>query len=151
VHPGPTLAGGLLVGWTLFVWVGRIRNALADATLGAGAKAGAVALATSFVLLAAVVGVLLVLGRPSRGATAAGARRWLRPAVLVLAAWTTLVWVVKVPSIALSGDWSVGFVVVHTVLGVVSIVLAALAARAVVAAAASPRPGDGVAPVTGAA
>jgi hypothetical protein len=124
------LSVGLLVGWTLFVWVGRVRNALNDPALAGGGRLGALVLAASFVVTALVVGVLAVLARPSRPDPGGTARSRLRAGVLVLAAWTTVVWVVKVFDIAFGGDHPAGFIAVHTVLGVVSIVLAVLAVRA---------------------
>ena len=124
------LSVGLLVGWTLFVWIGRVRNAWNDPALDSGGRTGALVLALSFLLPALVVGVLAVLARPSRGDAGTAARSWLRAGVLLLAAWTTVVWIVKVADIALGGDHPAGFVAVHTVLGIVSIVLAGLAVRA---------------------
>ncbi|MFZ4517001.1 MAG: hypothetical protein ACOYOP_01335 [Microthrixaceae bacterium] len=109
--------------WTLFVWVGRIRNALADTALDAAGRTGPLLLATSFVLPALVLAVALVLrwrGRPVG---------WLAPAMTVFAVWTTGVWIVRAGDIALGGDHPVAFVVVHTVLAVVSIALAWLAVR----------------------
>ena len=59
----------VFVGWTVFVWVGRIRNG------------GSFLLAASFLVLAAVA----LLRR--------------RPFVTVLAAWTVGVWAVRTPFI----------------------------------------------------
>ena len=92
--------------WTLLVWGGRIRNAVADAD-----GAGPVVLAVTFVALAAAVVV-------TRGD---------RRAVLTLAAWTVAVWIVRGVDIALLSDHRTAFVVVHLVLAVVSIALAAAA------------------------
>ena len=94
--------------WTLLVWGGRIRNAVADAE-----GAGSVVLAVTFVALAAAVLV-------TRGD---------RRAVLALAAWTVAVWVVRGLDIALLSDHDTVFVVVHLVLAVVSVALAAAATR----------------------
>lgn len=111
-----------LVAWTAFVWVGRIRNALADDALDAGGRTGPVLLSASFLLLAAAAAVLVAL-RWSRS-TPGGA---LLAVVGVLAAWSTAVWVVRLVDIIGFGDHDVGFVVVHAVLGVVSIALSVLA------------------------
>ena len=126
-----------LVAWTLFVWVGRIRNALADPD-PAGAT---VLLSLSLAVPAAVVGVALVVGW-RRGsdwgrATASG--------LAALGVWTIAVWLVRAADIALGGDWGVGFVAVHLVLAAVSIGLAVptvLAARSVLrpTVSASPSP-----------
>lgn len=96
--------------WTLLVWAGRIRNAV-----DAGEGAAPVVLAVTFVVLA--VAVL--------------ATRAARSATLALASWTVAVWVVRAVDIALLSDHDTGFVVVHLVLAVVSIALAAAAVVAV--------------------
>ena len=117
----------LLLAWTLFVWVGRVRNALGDPELSGSERLGPLLLATSFVLPAVVLAVVLFSSaRRSRGVGPV-----LRYGVLALAAWTCGVWVVRMIDIAFGGDWEVAFVVVHAVLAVVSVVLAVLAARAV--------------------
>ena len=113
--------------WTLFVWVGRIRNVWADATLDTAGKIGRSALATSFVVFA----VLTLLWALSAGRS--GQRRSGLPArtlylVGPFAAWTAGVWVVRSIGIWLH-DHPVGFKVVHTVLAAISIALAALAVR----------------------
>ena len=94
--------------WTLLVWGGRIRNAVADAD-----GAGPVVLAVTFVALA--VAALVTRGD--------------RRAVLALAAWTVAVWGVRGVDIALLSDHETAFVVVHLVLAVVSVALAAAATR----------------------
>jgi hypothetical protein len=94
--------------WTLVVWGGRIRNAVADAD---GARP--VVLAVTFVALAAAVLIT----------------RADRRAVLALAAWTVGVWVVRGVDIALLSDHDTAFVVVHLVLAVVSVALAVAATR----------------------
>jgi len=107
-----------LVGWTLFVWTTRIFNVWGDADLDTGEKLGRTGLALSFTLLA--VAVLAALWRGSAGARLV--------AVGALAAWTVAVWVVRDIRIV-AADHDLGFTVVHVVLGVVSIVLAAWAWR----------------------
>ena len=109
-----------LVAWTFFVWTTRIGNIWNDEGLDTAGKWGRTALALSFTVLAVVVVVALVKRHRHPG--------WLKPAVLALAAWTTAVWVVRDTSI-LVGDHDTAFKVVHTVLAVVSIALAALAVR----------------------
>jgi len=107
-----------LVAWTTFVWTTRIANIWRDGALDAGEKLGRTGLALSFTLLAMAVLVTL----------------WRRPgwasqvAVGALAGWSVAVWVVRDARI-LVADHEVGFKVVHTVLAVVSIVLAVLAWR----------------------
>jgi hypothetical protein len=107
-----------LVGWTLFVWTTRIFNVRGDADLDTGEKLGRTGLALSFTLLA--VAVLAALWR--------GNARARLVAVGALAAWTVAVWVVRDIRIV-AADHDLGFTVVHLVLGVVSIVLAAWAWR----------------------
>jgi hypothetical protein len=120
-RPGTWLLLGFLV-WTAYVWSTRIRNATSDDTLSSGSKAFSVVLSLMF-LAFAVAGVVVLV------------RAWSRPLARVealvlraFAAWTVAVWVVRIPMIALD-DRSVGFKAVHVVLGVISIVLAALVWR----------------------
>ena len=113
--------------WTLFVWVGRVRNALGDPDLVGSERVGPLLLAASFVVPALVLAVVLFTSARS----SSGVGPVLRGGVLALAAWTCGVWVVRIADIALGGDWSIGFVVVHAVLAVVSIGAAVLAARSV--------------------
>ena len=122
---GPTLGGMLrrhraalaLVAFTFVVWTTRIGNIWGDDDLDTAGKVGRTALALSFTLLA--VAVLVTLRRDDRR----------RLAVAALGAWTTAVWLVRGTGIV-AGDHEVGFKVVHAVLAVVSIALAALAWRA---------------------
>jgi hypothetical protein len=108
-----------LAGWTLFVWLTRVRNVVGDDDLGTAVRLGGLALAGSFVVLAALV--LAGLREPA-------AR--LRRRVGLLAGWTTAVWLVRGVAIA-TGGHAAGFVAVHLVLAVVSIALAAVSWRAV--------------------
>jgi hypothetical protein len=105
-----------LVAWTLFVWTTRIANIWRDEALDGGEKVGRTGLALSFTLLALAV-VVTLWRRAERAALVA---------VGGLAAWSVVVWVVRDARIV-AADHEVGFKVVHTVLAVVSIALAALA------------------------
>jgi hypothetical protein len=105
-----------LVAWTFFVWTTRIANIWRDAALDTGEKVGRTGLALSFTLLGVAVVVTLWRRLPQASVVAVGA----------LAAWTVGVWVVRDVRIVLA-DHEVGFKVVHTVLAIVSIVLAVLA------------------------
>ena len=107
-----------LVGWTFLVWTTRIANIWRDEALDTGEKVGRTGLALSFTLLALAVVVTLWRRLPQASLVAVGA----------LAGWSVAVWVVRDVRI-LFADHEVGFKVVHTVLAVVSIVLAALAWR----------------------
>lgn len=112
----------LFVGWTVFVWAGRIR--LAEGELGP------FLLALTFLVPTAALAVALVRFRAAVPAL-----------VGALALWTTGVWVVRDVDIVAGGDHPVGFVVVHVVLGVVSVALAALALRSVLRRPAVVAPG----------
>lgn len=106
-----------LVVWTVLIWTTRIGNIWGDDTLTDGERWGRTALALSFTLLAAVVGVAIQ--------RRAG---WLDLAVKVLAGWTIGVWATRSIGIATDGR-SAAFIAVHLVLATVSIVLAVLAVR----------------------
>jgi hypothetical protein len=101
----------VLAGWSLFVWATRIRNALGDDDLSGLGKVWAVGVATAFTL----GGVALVV--------AALRRVGLAPTVRIVAAVTAVYWPVRVVMIAFGGH-SAAFVLVHTVLGIVSVTLA---------------------------
>ncbi len=119
---GADLAAGGLVLWTWFVWGGRIRNALGDPESGGSALVGTVALASSFVVLATALAVMVLRDR-GRGGTGGvrGALTW------VLALWTIGVWTLRVVDIAAFGGHEIGFVLVHVALAVISVALAAWA------------------------
>lgn len=106
-----------LVAWTFLVWTTRIGNIWRDDALDTSGRVGRTALALSFTVLAALV-VGALLRRPAL----------VRPAVVALAGWTAAVWVVRDTSI-LVGDHDTAFKVVHTILAVISIALAAWAFR----------------------
>jgi hypothetical protein len=107
-----------LVAWTFLVWTTRIANVWRDADLDAGERWGRTLLALSFTVLA--VAVVVTLGRRLVQATVV--------AVGALAGWTIAVWVVRGIGI-IAADHDLGFKVVHTILAMVSIVLAVLAWR----------------------
>jgi hypothetical protein len=132
----PVLA---LVGWSAFVWITRLNNTLADDDAD---KPLSLALSASILVLAAASAVVLVRRRSS-ATTETDQRLWL-----AFAGWTVLVWAVRGIEITLS-DHNLGFKVVHVMLGVVSVVLAAAVVgvvrreRAAEAAAVSPLAGTG--------
>ena len=105
-----------LAGWTLLVWVGRIRNVVASEFEGwaFGWRLGvAVVFTLSGVLLAATVLTRSSLARPVAGCLA-----------LVGAGW----WLVRGTGILLA-EYDVGFKVVHTVLATVTVGLSWLVLR----------------------
>lgn len=108
---------------TLVIWTTRIRNIWSDEELSTAGQLGRTALALAFTAFG--VAVLGLWWRSlRRGAAPAAARTLVR----AFAAWTTAVWIVRAVQIA-TADHEVGFVVVHTVLAVGSIALAAWADR----------------------
>jgi hypothetical protein len=107
-----------LVVWTFFVWTTRIANIWRDEALDGSEKLGRTGLALSFTLLAIAVVVTIVRRASQASLVAVGA----------LAGWSVAVWVVRDGRI-LFADHDVAFKAVHTVLAVVSIVLAWFAWR----------------------
>ena len=107
--------GWVLVIWTVFLWLSRLRNVLADDDLSDTGRNVRIAVVVVFVLLALGAAAGLVFRRPK--------------AMIVLIFWTVVYWFVRGTGI-LIGDWSVGFKVVHTLLWIVSFGAAALAAYA---------------------
>jgi hypothetical protein len=115
---------GALAAWTAFVWGNRISNAWSSPTESMGAKVVSTVLATSFLLFA--LGVVVVLVRCWSSSPPSGVVTF----VTVFAGWTTAVWLVRMIAIAV-GDHGTAFKVVHVALGLISIALAIGAARAV--------------------
>ena len=108
----------LFAAWTAYVWATRLSNLAGDDGDGWG-RSMAIALAATFVAIAAVVGVLWFRRRPA-----------LVPWVTALAVLTIVVWLPRM--VLLSGrDHSGAFKAVHIGLGMVSMALAVLARRAV--------------------
>ena len=105
--------------WTAFVWGNRISNTLRSETESTGAKTFSTVL--SVVLLAFAAAVIVVAVRAWKSPLSAGGAKVL----MVAAAITALVWLVRVPQILIA-DHTVAFKIVHVALGVVSVVLAAL-------------------------
>lgn len=99
----------ILVSWTVFLWLSRLRNILGDDDLTSTGRAWRIGVVVVFVLLAIVAAAGLI-------------RRTVVP-LMVLIVWTVSYWLVRGTGILL-GDWSVSFKVVHTVLMVVSLGLA---------------------------
>ncbi len=113
---------------TILFRIVRIRNVVADAGLDTAARIGWLALAGVMIGLAAVV-LWGAVSRIHEQINASNRRIWVG-SLYALAAITVIVWVEQVISIV--SEWrSVGFVVVHLVLAVISIGLASWAVRAV--------------------
>lgn len=99
----------VLVGWTLFLWVSRLRNVFADDDLSTSGVVWRVLVVVVFVAFAGAVIAALRSGRPP-----------LRQAVQALALWTVLFWLVRGTAILID-DHEASFKVVHGVLMAVSI------------------------------
>ena len=119
-----------LVVWTVFVWGGRVRNALGDPDLSGGGRTGPLLLAATFLVPAVALAVALVVS----GRQQAHDRGPVRALVGALGLWTVCVWVVRAADIVLGGDHPVPFVVVHVVLAAVSVGLSVAALRQQLAA-----------------
>ena len=104
--------------WTFFVWANRISNTLRSEE-SAGAKTFSTVL--SVVMLAFAIGVVVVLIKAWKTQVSAGGAKVLMAA----AALTVVVWLIRVPQI-LMANHGAPFKIVHLMLGVVSVVLAAL-------------------------
>lgn len=110
--------------WTLFVWGTRFRNAAEDQELAGSELATAYLAAGVFVALGLAVAAVLVLRRHQPVETVE------RIVIGGAGLFTTAYWLVRMVTIALN-DHSIGFILVHVVLGLVSIAVSGLALRAV--------------------
>ena len=108
--------------WTLFVWTTRIDNVLSQDDLTTAGRAARLVLALSFT----VVGVaLLAVAWRARGRSV----KWVEALVIGVGCWWTIgVWVLRGVQISLS-DHDAAFILVHALLGIVSIALAAVVLR----------------------
>ncbi len=113
----------VLAVWTFLVWTTRIRNIWTDEELTAIGQVGRTALALAFTAFAVVTVVAYIRAR--RGSPWS----WTSGLIRGFAVWTIGVWVIRAVQIGLA-DHGVGFKVVHTVLAVVSALLALWADRA---------------------
>ena len=135
VAPGSTgrrslavvLPVGAFLAWTLFVWIGRIRNATSDPDLSGSDRVLPLVLSAAFLVGAVVVAALLYRDHVAGTASSAAA---LRLGVRVVGALTIAFWLVRAVQIAINNPDDLPFVVVHVVLAVVSIGLAVWAAVA---------------------
>lgn len=114
------VATGSFLVWTVFVWTGRVRNALADPALVGSQKLGPLLLSASFLVPAGVLGVAWLTALRRR----CWMHSWASVLMRVFASWTVFVWVLRVTDIVMGGDWGVAFIIVHSVLAVVSACLA---------------------------
>lgn len=115
----------VLAGWTLLVWVGRVRNVVADDALAGWALTWRVAVSVAFTTAAIVLAVSLVrTPRLIAPPQSLSDRLGVGLAVIGIA-W----WLVRGTGILLA-DHSAGFKLVHTVLALVTVALSAAVLRA---------------------
>lgn len=127
-----SLAG--LVLWTFFLWGVRIRNVIGDDDISFAKKIGTLVLCALFIVLAVstISALVRTIGSLRKDKfVALDSHEILFQRLLVL--FTFVVWVIRIPTIALAGH-SVGFTIVHTVLGVISLILAFLVGKGLVSA-----------------
>jgi hypothetical protein len=115
----------VLSAWTLLIWTTRIRNIWTDDSLSVPGQLWRTALALVFTAFAAVTVGAWAKARRDGASVIRRTSVWIR----AFALWTVGVWLVRGTQIVL-GDHSLGFVVVHSVLAVVSVALAVWADRA---------------------
>ncbi|NNE73617.1 MAG: hypothetical protein HKN26_08140 [Acidimicrobiales bacterium] len=109
---GPTISIGLLAVWTFVAWGPRIRNIWDDDALSVGGQLWRTAIALFFLGAAAVMVLAWLRRHPQRNRIATG-----------FAVWTVGYWILRMV-IIVTGDHSVGFILVHAALALVSGVLA---------------------------
>lgn len=105
----------VLIAWTVFLWLSRLRNVLNDNDLSSGGRAIRVGVVVIFVALAA--------------AAAVAVRRRQSKVLVLFVTWTVGYWLVRGIGILIDGDHSWRFKGVHAVLMVISLTLSALTAR----------------------
>lgn len=132
----PIVALGLL---SIVMWTGRIRNIMGDESLAGSGRLVRLVLAVSFVVGGIVVLAACWIGRRNRNwrevarledhewRIGPGLPGWGVGAATVLAGWTTAVWLVQGVGILADPNHDTGFKVVHTVLMVGSLIVAATA------------------------
>lgn len=125
--PSALAAVGVFVGWTLFVWIGRIRNALADADLTGSDRVVTLTMAGLFVVGAVAAGAALAHDWQVANVRSASV---LRLCVRILTAFTIAIWAVRLVTIAAGHLDDLPFVAVHAVLAALSIGLGVWATRA---------------------
>lgn len=119
----------VFAGWTLFVWGGRLRNLAQEPGPIGDASRWSLVGSVAFTLLGlALVAATVLVARSGRGRGRAPSS--IRPVLAPLVVLTIVIWLLRGVDIAI-GDHSVGFIVVHLVLAVVSIALAVASWRAV--------------------
>lgn len=122
------IALGLLIGWTLLVWVGRVRNVLAGDDLAGFAKTWRLGVALGFVAAGFVLAALVVgkvRGRGQSGPTSLARPSAVGSFASLLAIVGIAWWLIRGGGILL-GDFDTSFKIVHSVLAVVTFGLSGL-------------------------
>ena len=107
----------LLTAWTLFVWVGRLRNIAAADDLTGWSLVGRLATAGLFTLAGLALTATLVWYATTRHPFSLPMVTWL---AFPLAVVGSLFWLIRGTLIAL-GDYDAAFIAVHTMLAAVTI------------------------------
>lgn len=105
-----------LTGWTVFLWVSRLRNVVTNDELSDAGRNWRIAVVAIFVGL----GIAATIGMFRRSLVL----------LRVLVMWSIGYWIIRGGGI-LIGDWSAGFKIVHTVLMAVTLGLCAWVMRTV--------------------
>lgn len=117
VRTWPAVAA--LCGWTTFVWIARIKNAVGDDGMSAGGKVIAVITALAFLGAAGALAYVHVRSHP-------GARR----AAAAFALVSIVYWLIRAATIVVR-DHPIGFIVVHTLLALITVGLGVWVLRSV--------------------
>lgn len=107
----------VLVAWTLFVWIGRIRNIVTDDELTGAAFVWRLLTAVAFTMAGVGLALALTWYVRTRHPFALPVVTWLAGPLAVVG---VLFWAIRGTTIAI-GDYGAGFKVVHSVLALVSI------------------------------
>ncbi len=108
----------ILIVWTLGIWGSRLRNIQSDDDLTGVDRIVAIGVAYAFLATATATGAAILRRSP-----------WETYSLMALVAIGIVRWTLRGPIIVFSGEWDVGFKVVHTVLWLVTIALSVLAWR----------------------
>ena len=119
----------VLIGWTLFLWLSRLRNVVNNDELTSSGRAIRIGVVVIFVVLAGLTAVAVRQRRAGQTGSGLGSRGWQGKVVGLFVTWTAGYWLIRGIGILIDGDYSIGFKTVHTVLMAVSLTLAFLTAR----------------------
>lgn len=121
----------VLIGWTLFLWLSRLRNVVNNDELTRSGRSIRIGVVVIFVGLAGLTAVAVRQLRAAQRDPGLGNVGWQGKMIGLFLAWTAGYWLIRGIGILIDGDYSIGFKAVHTVLMAVSLTLAFLTARSV--------------------